>query len=50
MRESKVIREEGYDGEYGIIRLFEESEKATLRGQTALFEAPAETAPEEPEC
>ncbi len=49
MRESKVIREEGYDGEYGVIRLFEESEKATLRGQTALFEAPAETAPDEEE-
>jgi DNA helicase-2/ATP-dependent DNA helicase PcrA len=50
MRESKVIREEGYDGEYGVIRLFEESEKATLRGQAALFDAPAETAPEEQEC
>jgi len=49
MRESKVIREEGYDGEYGVIRLFEESEKATVRGQAALFDAPAETAPEEQE-
>jgi uncharacterized protein (TIGR00375 family) len=49
MRESKVIREEGYDGEYGVIRLFEESEKATLRGQAALFDAPAETAPDEEE-
>ena len=49
MRESKVIREKGYDGEYGVIRLFEESEKATLMGQTALFEAPAETAPDEEE-
>jgi DNA helicase-2/ATP-dependent DNA helicase PcrA len=49
MRESKVIREEGYDGEYGVIRLFEESEKATLRGQAALFDAPAETTMEEQE-
>jgi len=49
MRESKVIREEGYDGEYGVIRLFEESEKATLRGQAALFDAPVETAPDEEE-
>src|SRR5512136_922706 len=43
MRESKVIRKEGYDGEYGVIRLFEESEKETLSGQAALFDAPAET-------
>jgi hypothetical protein len=49
MRESKVIRKEGYDGEYGVIRLFKESEKATLRGQTALFEAPSETALDEEE-
>ena len=43
MRESRVIRTEGYDGEYGVIRLFEASEKATLRGQKALFDTPAET-------
>jgi ATP-dependent DNA helicase UvrD/PcrA len=43
MRESRVIRTEGYDGEYGVIRLFEESEKATLRGQKVLFDTPAET-------
>ncbi len=48
MREARVIRHEGYDGEYGVIRLFEEAEKMTLRGQTALFSSPAETcAPEE---
>jgi len=45
MRETRVIRQEGYDGEYGVIRLFEEAEKMTLRGQTALFDAPAETTP-----
>ena len=33
MRRSEVIREGGYDGEYGIIRLFRESEKADLTGQ-----------------
>ncbi len=49
MRESKVIRQEGYDGEYGVIRLFEEAEKANPRGQATLFEAPAETAPDEQE-
>jgi DNA helicase II / ATP-dependent DNA helicase PcrA len=27
MREHRVFKEEGYDGEYGVIRLFEESEK-----------------------
>jgi DNA helicase-2/ATP-dependent DNA helicase PcrA len=49
MRESKVIRQEGYDGEYGVIRLFEDMEKLTLRGQTALFDAPAEATPYEGE-
>ncbi|MCU0596011.1 MAG: UvrD-helicase domain-containing protein, partial [Desulfobacterota bacterium] len=50
MRESRVIREEGYDGEYGVIRLFEEAEKATFRGQTALFDAPAGERVEKPEA
>ena len=27
MRETRVIRQEGYDGEYGVIRLFDEAEK-----------------------
>jgi DNA helicase-2/ATP-dependent DNA helicase PcrA len=45
MRETRVIRQEGYDGEYGVIRLFNEAEKMTLRGQTALFNAPEETTP-----
>jgi len=49
MRESRVIRTEGYDGEYGVIRLFEESEKATLRGQEVLFDTPAETTMSEEE-
>jgi len=49
MREAKVIRNEGYDGEYGVIRLFEEAEKTTLRGQTILFHSPAVTTPPEEE-
>jgi uncharacterized protein (TIGR00375 family) len=47
MRETRVIRQEGYDGEYGVIRLFDGSEKMTLQGQTALFDATAETTPNE---
>jgi DNA helicase II / ATP-dependent DNA helicase PcrA len=37
MREGKVIRHEGYDGEYGVIKLFQETEKAELAGQGSLF-------------
>jgi superfamily I DNA/RNA helicase len=40
MRGSRVIRQEGYDGEYGVIRLFEEAEKRALAGQEALFSLP----------
>ena len=39
MRNNKVIRREGYDGEFGVIRLFDEGEKDELLGQTALFKA-----------
>ena len=37
MREGDVIRQEGYDGEYGVIKLFRESEKHELTGQKKLF-------------
>jgi ATP-dependent DNA helicase UvrD/PcrA len=40
MRRNQVIRDEGYDGEYGVIHLFEDSEKEAIAGQMALF-APA---------
>ncbi len=40
MRRNRVIRQEGYDGEYGTIRLFGEGEKEALAGQMALFGAP----------
>src|SRR5262249_38820147 len=40
LRAGDVIREAGYDGEYGIIRLFEERELRGLRaGGAVLFEA-----------
>jgi len=37
MRRNQVIREEGYDGEYGVIHLFEDSEKEAIAGQMVLF-------------
>ncbi|MBN2061599.1 MAG: UvrD-helicase domain-containing protein [Deltaproteobacteria bacterium] len=37
MREKKVIRLGGYDGEFGTIRLFHESEISELAGQISLF-------------
>jgi ATP-dependent DNA helicase UvrD/PcrA len=37
MREGRVIRRPGYDGEFGVIRVFEEGEVAQLAGQTGLF-------------
>jgi DNA helicase-2/ATP-dependent DNA helicase PcrA len=40
LRAGRVIREAGYDGEYGVIRLFAEGELATLRGGDMLFDAP----------
>ncbi len=43
MRQNQVIRQEGYDGEYGVIRLFDEREKDELVGQKALFQLPKKT-------
>ena len=40
LRAGKVIREAGYDGEYGVIRLFEEGELSRLSGVSQLFDAP----------
>ncbi|MBW1887232.1 MAG: UvrD-helicase domain-containing protein, partial [Deltaproteobacteria bacterium] len=40
MRKDQVIRDEGYDGEYGTIHLFKETERHELAGQIALFRAP----------
>lgn len=40
MRMGRVIREGGFDGQYGVIRLFEKGEKELLQGQGALFLKP----------
>jgi DNA helicase II / ATP-dependent DNA helicase PcrA len=40
LRNGQVIREAGYDGEYGIIRLFEDGELKRLSGGSLLFDAP----------
>ena len=39
MRQGKVIRHPGYDGEFGIIKVFEEGELDSLPGQISLFDA-----------
>jgi DNA helicase II / ATP-dependent DNA helicase PcrA len=45
LRRGEVVREPGYDGEYGVIRLFEPGELAKLEetAAPALFEAPEPT-------
>src|SRR5262249_56152401 len=40
LRAGAVIRQAGYDGEYGVIRLFEEGELDRLTRGDLLFEAP----------
>ncbi len=40
LRAGKVIRQAGYDGEYGVIRLFEDGEVDRLAGSRLLFDAP----------
>ncbi len=40
LRTGKVIREAGYDGEYGVVRLFEEAELKRLTSGGLLFETP----------
>ncbi|MBN1615587.1 MAG: UvrD-helicase domain-containing protein, partial [Deltaproteobacteria bacterium] len=37
MRSGRVIRKPGYDGEYGVIRVFEEGELVKLAGQGSLL-------------
>lgn len=41
LRAGQVIRKPGYDGEYGVISLFEAGELEELRGQTALLDLKA---------
>jgi len=40
LRAGEVIRQAGYDGEYGVIRLFGEGEIDRLAGSELLFDAP----------
>ncbi len=40
LRAGKVIRDPGYDGEYGVIRLFEDNELERLTSGASLFDAP----------
>lgn len=37
VRDNRVIRQAGYDGEFGVIRVFAEGERAKLAGQASLF-------------
>src|SRR5262252_7641322 len=49
LRAGRVIREAGYDGEYGVIRLFEEDELKRLTTGGLLFDAPiSKRTPAEP--
>jgi ATP-dependent DNA helicase UvrD/PcrA len=49
MRQGMVIRDGGYDGEFGRIRLFSPAEKAALEGQLDLFRSPGDNAAPRPE-
>ena len=40
MRQGRVIRRPGYDGQFGVIRLFDEDELGRLAGQLDLFGTP----------
>ena len=41
MRAGRVWLEGGYDGEFGVVRLFDPAERRELSGQKALWQAPA---------
>jgi len=40
VRQRAVVLEGGYDGEYGVVKVFSEDDKAELPGQTLLFHVP----------
>jgi ATP-dependent DNA helicase UvrD/PcrA len=44
LREGRVLREAGYDGEYGVIRLFERGELERPASAAVLFEPPPQVA------
>ncbi len=43
VRANRVIRHPGYDGAFGVIKVFSEGERARLSGQRQLFGLPAES-------
>jgi uncharacterized protein (TIGR00375 family) len=45
LRAGRVLREAGYDGEYGVIRLFERDELERPASAAVLFEPPPQAAP-----
>lgn len=45
LRRGQVIRQSGFDGEYGVIRLFEPDELRRSSGTTALFDLPEQPLP-----
>ncbi len=45
MRKGKVIRQGGYDGEYGVIRVFEPGELESRHSLGTLFDLPTASAP-----
>ncbi|MCG8546877.1 MAG: UvrD-helicase domain-containing protein, partial [Alphaproteobacteria bacterium] len=46
LRRGEVIRDAGYDGEYGVIRLFEDAELRAAKSGGLLFDLPEPAAPE----
>ena len=46
LRAGEVIREGGYDGEYGVIRLFQPDELESTKSVSLLFDLPAAAGPE----
>lgn len=50
LRRGAVIREAGYDGQYGVIRLFAEGELDAAARGALLFEAPRRTRSPQPPC
>lgn len=49
MREGRVFPEAGYDGEYGVIRIFQDGEREEISRQGLLFDVPQQAAPRKPQ-
>ena len=46
MREGEVIKSAGYDGEYGIIKIFKPEDRVLVKGQTEFLDLPMSVKPE----